>query len=306
MIHHTTRAQLLLAVPVLLKWHRKNKRSFIWRGLKRSPYVVLVSEFMLQQTGTKQVEKKLPEFIRQFPSVKKLASASRAEVLRAWQGLGYNRRALHLHQAAKAISELKTFPNTLDELRALPGVGLYTASAVLAFAHNENTPVVDVNIERVLSRCWKPIKQFSQKLPMRDIYELDAAILPKGKSSQWHEALMDLGATFCTKKAPQCSACPVRGYCKTAGKLSSSVSEKNPSTEKRYFGQPRRIWRGRILNQITTKETHTKRALILHLKKLHAITEPAFVPFVASVLSSLTKEGFISQSRKGAITLAKD
>ena len=261
---------------------------------------------MLQQTGTKQVEKKLPEFLGQFPSVKTLASASRAEVLRAWQGLGYNRRALHLHEAGKAIAKLRTFPKTLDELCALPGVGLYTASAVLAFAHNVDTPVVDVNIERVLSRWWKPMKQFNQKLPIRDIYELDAAILPEGKSSAWHEALMDLGATICTKKMPKCEICPVRGYCKSSGKLSSAVSENSTPTEKRYFGQPRRIWRGRILQLISKNGTITKRKLLSNLKENHRIVEPSFVPFVTSVLFSLTKEGFIAQTKKGAITLAKD
>ena len=208
MIHHATRARLLSAVPILLGWHSNNKRSFIWRGLRRSPYVVLVSEFMLQQTGAKQVEKKLPKFLRQFPSIKKLASASRPDVLRAWQGLGYNRRALNLHNAAKVIATMRRFPKTIEELQLLPGVGRYTANAILAFTHNADVPVVDVNIERILSRWWKPMKHSNEKLPMRDIYKLDAAILPKGKSSAWHEALMDLGSTICTKKNPKCRSVP--------------------------------------------------------------------------------------------------
>jgi A/G-specific adenine glycosylase len=306
MVHYTTRSRLLRAVPILLQWHRKNQRSFIWRELRRSPYVVLVSEFMLQQTGVKQVEKKLPEFLQQFPSVKELASAPRAEVLRAWQGLGYNRRALNLHQAAKAIAKLRVFPKTLEELRSLPGVGLYTASAVLAFAYNEDVPVVDVNIERVLSRWWKLMKHPNEKLPMRDIYELDAAILPKAKSSAWHEALMDLGSTICTKNAPKCRVCPVQGYCKSAGKLSLAVSENIASSEKRHFGQPRRIWRGRILHLISKSESITKRNLLSELRKIYEIADPAFVPFVTSILSSLTEEGFITQTEEGAITLAKD
>ncbi len=305
MFHHATRARLHRAVPILLEWHRANKRSFIWRGLRRSPYEVLVSEFMLQQTGVKQVEKKLPEFLGKFPSVKQLASASRADVLRAWQGLGYNRRALNLHQTAKAISTLRTFPKSLSELRSLPGVGLYTASAVLAFAYNEDVPVVDVNIERVLSRWWKPMKHSNDKLPMRDIYELDASIFPKGKSSAWHEALMDLGSTVCTKKAPKCSVCPVQKFCKSAGKLSSEVSESVTSSERRHFGQPRRIWRGRILHLISKSETITKRNLLSELRKIYKISEPGFVPFVTSILFLLTEEGFITQSEEGVFTLAK-
>jgi A/G-specific adenine glycosylase len=306
MVHPTTRARLLRVVPMLLKWHQANKRSFIWRGLRRSPYEVLVSEFMLQQTGVKQVEKKLPEFLSQFPYVKQLASASRADVLRAWQGLGYNRRALNLHKAAKNIASMRAFPKTLEGLQSLPGVGRYTANAVLAFAYNKDVPVVDVNIERVLSRWWKPMKHSNEKLPMQDIYELDAAIFPKGKSSQWHEALMDLGSTICTKKSPKCSECPVQGYCKSARKISSAVSQKSSLLEKLYFGQPRRIWRGRILHLISKNETVTKHKLLSDLKENHKIAKLTFVPFVTSVLSQLTEEGFITQSKKGAITLAKD
>jgi A/G-specific adenine glycosylase len=305
MIHHSTRARLLQGVPMLLRWHRRNKRSFIWRGLKRSPYVVLVSEFMLQQTGTKQVEKKLPEFLRQFPSVKTLASASRSEVLRAWQGLGYNRRALNLQNAAKAIAARRTFPKTIDELQLLPGVGLYTASAILAFAHNADVPVVDVNIERVLSRWWKPMKHTNEKLPIRDIYELDAAISPKGKSSAWHEALMDLGATLCTKKSPKCSECPVQTLCRSAHKVKEKKSTGVSSSETQYFGKPRRIWRGRILNHISQNESLTLRRLVLELKETFKITKATFVPFVISVLATLKKEGFIQQTKKGATTLAE-
>jgi A/G-specific adenine glycosylase len=306
MIHHAAHARLLQAVPILLKWHSKNKRSFIWRGLRRSPYVVLVSEFMLQQTGTKQVEKKLPEFLRKFSSVKALASAPQAEVLRAWQGLGYNRRALNLHRAAKAIAAMRTFPKTLDELRSLPGVGLYTASAVLAFVHNADIPVVDVNIERVLSRWWKPMRHSNQKLPMRDIYQLDSAILPKGKSSAWHEALMDLGSTICTKNVPKCSICPVATCCRSAGKIALKNEARTSSTEKRFFGEPRRIWRGRILQLVSRNEHITKRKLVLQLKEKFKITETLFVPFVISVLATLQEEGFIAQSKEGVISLAHE
>jgi A/G-specific adenine glycosylase len=306
MIHHITRARLTEAVPVLLKWHHRNQRSFIWRGLRRSPYMVLVSEFMLQQTGAKQVEKKLPEFLKQFPSVKILASASRSDVLRAWQGLGYNRRALNLHSAAKAIVAKRKFPNTLDDLQSLPGVGLYTASAVLAFAHNADVPVVDVNIERVFSRLWKRMKSPNEKLPMREIYQLDAAIFPKGKSSAWHEALMDLGSTICTKKAPKCSMCPVREFCKSSDKLSLTVSKNTPSKEARYFGEPRRIWRGRILQLISRNESLTKRALLSQLKENFKIDKVAFVPFVTSILATFQEEGFIAQSKKGGIALAHE
>lgn len=304
MIHHATRKRFRGIIPTLLKWHRTNQRSFIWRDLRRSPYVVLVSEFMLQQTGVKQVEKHLPEFIRKFPTVKKLAAASRPEIIRAWHGLGYNRRAINLHLAAKAIAANGRFPKGLKELLELPGVGLYTASAVLAFAHNADVPVVDVNIERVLSRLWKPMPNFAATLPMRDIYELDASILPKGSSGVWHEALMDLGSTICTKRAPRCEACPLRPCCPSGVVQKMRSTQIHSKQEVRYFGEPRRIWRGRILQLVSKNESLTKVELISDLKARYTILEKEFPPFVLSILTVLVQEGFLAQTKKGAFHLA--
>ena len=305
MIHPATRKRFHRIVPKLLEWHRANHRSFIWRGLKRSPYIVLVSEFMLQQTGTKQVEKHLPNFLRKFPTMKKLAAASRPEVIRAWQGLGYNRRAINLHLAAKAITAKGRFPKDLKGLQGLPGVGIYTASAVLAFAYNANVPVVDVNIERVLSRLWKPMRRSHDTLPIKEIYLLDRAILPTGQSSNWHEALMDLGATICTKNAPKCSTCPLRPRCPSTSRMKLALPERNLPQERRHFGQPRRIWRGRILQLISKNETQTKHTLFAEMKKRYPISKTTFVPFVLSILATLEKEGFLTQTKKGAFHLAE-
>lgn len=305
MIHHATRERFRRIVPMLLEWHRANQRSFIWRGLKRSPYVVLVSEFMLQQTGARQVEKHLPEFLRKFPTLKKLAAASRPEVIRAWQGLGYNRRAINLHLAAKAIAAKGKFPKGLKGLQGLQGVGIYTASAVLAFAYNADVPVVDVNIERVLSRLWKPMRSSHETLPIKEIYRLDQAILPTGQSSNWHEALMDLGATICTKKSPQCKSCPLRPMCPSVQKMKMFPAKPSLNPEPCYFGEPRRIWRGRILQLISKNERLNKLSLLADLRKRYAISESTFVPFVLSVLATLEEEGFLTQTKKGAFHLAE-
>lgn len=302
-LHPATRTRFEQIVSVLLKWHHNNKRSFVWRGLKRSPYVVMVSEFMLQQTGAKQVEKHLPAFLRKFPSVKSLAAASRPEVIRAWHGLGYNRRAINLHEAAKAIVANNRFPKTLEELLALPGIGLYTASAILAFARNADIPVVDVNIERVLSRLWKRMPDTHAKLPIREVYSLDEAILPSGKSSDWHEALMDLGSTICTKKSPTCGVCPINTFCPSSGKLKAPKGAVS-SKERLYFGHPRRIWRGRILHAIAEMEPISASKLAAILKNQFQIRESTFVPFVISVLEDLNKEGFLTRSSKKGFSLA--
>ncbi|HEY3875667.1 MAG TPA: A/G-specific adenine glycosylase [Candidatus Kapabacteria bacterium] len=297
MIHAATLKRLKTAVPLLLKWYATNQRSFIWRGIERTPYQVLISEFMLQQTGARYVEKRLPEFLAKFPTVKKLAAAQRADVLRAWQGLGYNRRALNLHNAAKAIDAVGSFPETLEALLALPGIGRYTASAVLAFAHNADVPVVDVNIERVLSRWWKG----NEKIPIRNLYELDAAILPKGRSSEWHQAVMDLGSTICTKRNPKCEVCPENKVCRTAFKVKENASTK--SKEKEYWSQARRVWRGRILKIVTNAEPISRKKIILVLQNQYSISDTAFLGFVASVIGVLEQEGFMLK-KKGVYLLA--
>jgi len=296
-------------VPALLTWHETNRRSYIWRGLRRTPYEVLVSEFMLQQTGAKQIEKKLPLFLKQFPNARALAKASRSDVLRAWQGLGYNRRALNLHAAAKALAAKKAFPKTLEDLLALPGVGLYTASAVLAFSFNEDVPVVDVNVQRVLSRLWKPMKERQDKLPVAEIVELDRHILPTGKSSLWHEALMDLGSTICTKQKPSCGECPVRGDCPSARYLLGigPMQKSATSSEERFFGHPRRIWRGRVLKIIADADAISQAKLFLRLAIVYR-TDPTdqtdLSAFVRGIIASLRKEGFIAL-RRGKLILAE-
>jgi A/G-specific adenine glycosylase len=165
-------------------------------------------------------------------------------------------------------------------------------------------PVVDVNIERVLSRLWKPMPNFAATLPMRDIYELDASILPKDSSGVWHEALMDLGATICTKRAPRCEACPLRPCCPSGVVQKMRSTQIHSKQEVRYFGEPRRIWRGRILQLVSKNESLTKGELISDLKACYTISEKEFLPFVQAILSTLELEGFLAQTKKGAFHLA--
>jgi A/G-specific adenine glycosylase len=264
---------------------------------------------MLQQTGTKQVEKTLPLFLKRFPNIRSLAKASPAEVLRAWQGLGYNRRALNLLRAAKALVARgkQPFPRTLEELLELPGVGRYTASAILAFSYNIDVPVVDVNIERLLSRVWKPMKNYSEKLPIKEIYDLDSLIMPSGESAAWHEALMDFGSTFCTKNKPQCSECPLQNECQSSKRFlkleRADLLAHTPSREARYFGQPRRIWRGRTLKIVTDYAPITSQALILKLQEQYNIQDQHFESFIENLIPILGKEGFLSHERNGVLTL---
>lgn len=286
---------------MLMGWLDQNRRPLIWRGKRPSPYVVLVSEFMLQQTAAQQVDKKLPGFLEAFPDVQTLASASRPAILRAWQGLGYNRRALNLHAAAGSIVKQYggTFPRNYDKLRALPGVGDYTANAILSFAFRMDVPVVDVNIERVLSRLWKPMKQQDEVLPIRDVRALDLAILPTGLSHRWHEALMDFGATICTKRNPRCSICPLREYCPSGKYLSKSITARRPSAEPLFFGYPRRIWRGRTLKAISELGPISMKSMTAQLR----VDDVTFGSFITDIVARLESEGFV-QRKRGRVCLA--
>ncbi len=259
---------------------------------------------MLQQTGAKQVEKKLPEFLRTFPTAKALAAASPAEVIRAWQGLGYNRRALNLHKTAKALAASPRFPRTLEALLALPGIGRYTASAILSFAFNADVPVVDVNIERVLSRLWLQMSDQHAALPIQDVYEIDAIVLPSGRSSAWHEALMDLGSTICVKNRPKCPECPVRRSCPSNALGSMPTVKKKKASESRYFGAERRIWRGRVLQIITQQGPIHVREIAKQLKIKHDISDAGFPKFVKELTRMLTNEHFITSSGNGQLQLA--
>jgi A/G-specific adenine glycosylase len=289
-----TRKRLNAAVEELLEWYGHNKRDFVWRKLRLNPYIVMVSEFMLQQTQAAMIDKHLPRFLKLFPNVKNLAAAASSDVLKAWQGLGYNRRALNLHKAAQALAVMNRFPETQEELMKLPGIGRYTSAAILAFAYNKDIPVVDVNIERVLSRIWRKMSTHDQVVAMDEIEALDAAILPSGRSSDWHQALMDHGSQICTKRNPKCSECPVLEVC-ASGKYFIRNPEiakpvKVKPREALYHGEPRRIWRGRILRAIVENGPTTSSAIKKHLK-LHED-----VP-VADILAALVVEGFVVKHR---------
>lgn len=210
---------------LLLAWFRTDARPLAWRRT-RDPYSILVSEIMLQQTQAERVEPFYEAFILQFPDVRSLAQASRAAVLRAWGGLGYNRRAVSLHQAARAIVERHggRVPADLDDLLALPGVGAYTARAVMAFAFGADVAPVDVNVARVLARAVT-----GQPMSRAEVQHLADDLVPAGQAAEWTSALMDLGAHYCTSRAPRCGACPVAATCAWRGGGSAADEADDPA-----------------------------------------------------------------------------
>ena len=191
----------------LLVWAEPRLRDLPWRRT-RDPWLILVAEVMLQQTGVSRVLERYEPFYERFPTPAACAAAPASAVIEAWHGLGYNRRALRLHAAARHITAAGgTFPRTLEGLLALPGVGSYTARAVLALAFEQDVGVVDTNVGRLLARLA------GRRLTGLEAQAAADRLVPPGRAWLWNQALFDLGATVCSRRAPACEDCPLRGHC---------------------------------------------------------------------------------------------
>ncbi|MEX0654684.1 MAG: A/G-specific adenine glycosylase [Phycisphaeraceae bacterium] len=209
----------------LLAWYDQHHRRLPWRlspnpesrtpNPTPNPYHTLVSEAMLQQTQVATVVPYFHRFLEAFPTLEALAAAEEQQVLRLWQGLGYYRRARHLHAAAKAIVDRHAgrVPDTLDALLALPGVGRYTAGAVASIAFDRRVPILDGNVARVLARLFAVDEPIDQPTTRTALWELAEQVLPRQRVGDFNQALMELGALVCTPRQPQCLVCPLRGEC---------------------------------------------------------------------------------------------
>ena len=206
----------------LRAWYRRTARDLPWRRT-RDAYRILVSELMLQQTQVSRVVPKYHQFLRTFPSLASVARAEPAHVLEAWSGLGYYARARNLHKLARALTADGTrarvkLPSEPHSLRALPGIGAYTAGAVASFAYEVRAPLVDTNVARVLSRVFAPTLSPKRPRDLKRIWEIAGRSLPRTGSATWthNQALMELGALVCTARIAHCSRCPVTRVCATA------------------------------------------------------------------------------------------
>ena len=202
---------------LLLAWYDRERRELPWRsapGEAPDPYRVWLSEIMLQQTTVKAVLPRYAAFLRQWPDVAALASAELGQVLAAWAGLGYYARARNLHACARAVIEEHggRFPESEDELRKLPGIGAYTASAIAAIAFGERATPIDGNIERVVARLFAvrtPLPEAKAEIRIHA-----GTVTPMARAGDFAQAMMDLGATICTPRRPACGLCPVRPDCR--------------------------------------------------------------------------------------------
>ena len=209
----------------LQQWYGRYGRDLPWRRTTDA-YAILVSEVMLQQTQVERVVDYYQRFLQRFPTIAALASAALEEVLAVWQGLGYYQRARHLHQAARYIMEHHqgVFPNTFEEVAALPGVGRYTAGAVLCFAFGQPLPILDTNVQRVLERVFVRRRAKRASAMQKRLWQLAEEVLPAGQDA-WviNQAMMDLGATTCTARSPQCWRCCLQTVCHAAHSFSAQL-----------------------------------------------------------------------------------
>jgi A/G-specific adenine glycosylase len=208
---------------LLRRWFRANGRDLPWRNT-RDPYHILVSELMLQQTQVSRVVPRYGEFLATFPTLHDVARARPGRVTEAWAGLGYYARARNLHALARVVTDrgrdaAGTLPPDAASLRALPGVGAYTAGAVSSFAYERRAELVDTNVARVLKRVFAPEVDVKSGRGQKRLWSIARALLPRTGKATWthNQALMELGALVCTARVAHCGRCPVRTVCATNG-----------------------------------------------------------------------------------------
>jgi A/G-specific adenine glycosylase len=231
----------------LLAWYRKQGRDLPWRRT-RDPYAVLVSEFMLQQTQVATVIPYYDEWMRRFPDFAALATASEREVLHAWQGLGYYARAHNLRATAQTVLEKHggRFPRLLAAIRDLPGVGRYTANAVVTFAFNQSVPIVEANIARLFARLFNLQIPIDTSRGRETLWQRATELLPNRDARVYNSALMDLGALICTPR-PNCVVCPVRSFCDAENPSRLPIKRARPSIRLRTENHGFCMRRGRVL-----------------------------------------------------------
>ncbi len=215
----------------LLRWFRAHARELPWRTVPRDPYCVWVSEMMLQQTRVSKVVPYYERFVARFPDVRALAQADLQEVLHVWSGLGYYTRARHLHFSARAIvlRDHGRLPPSVSGLLSLPGVGAYTSAAVASIAFGVPVAAIDGNVRRVLSRLFA-IRDVHDPKTARRVIELAQRLVASSDPGAFNEAMMELGATVCTRQSPACDCCPIRASCEAAR---SGTVDQFPSAQKR-------------------------------------------------------------------------
>jgi A/G-specific adenine glycosylase len=279
----------------VLDWFGRAGRGLPWRAT-RDPYRVLVAEVLAQQTQAARAAAAWPRFLERFPDVAARAAATPAEVLRAWQGLGYNRRALALRATAQAVVERGGWPDTVEGLAALPGIGPYTARAVACFALGLQVAPVDTNVARVLARALTGDDP-SQLGPAARQRLADAA-MPPGRAWEWSSALMDVGALHCRPR-PRCDGCPLEPRCRwrALGPAAPAARVRRQAP----FRTSDRRWRGAVVRALAETPDGLAPAALAEVVDAAAARRPA--GWFEELLARLEREGLIVRSPDGRLHL---
>lgn len=295
--------------PDLLGWFARHGREALpWRT-DRAPYRIVVSEFMLQQTQVERVVPLFEAFVARWPSFAELAAASQADVVRAWAGLGYNSRAVRLHRLARVVRDdfAGELPRDEAALRGLPGIGAYTSRAIAAFAFDADVVALDTNIRRILHRT-----QFGLEWPpLASAHELDdvaARLVPPGSGYAFNSALMDLGATLCTARAPKCLLCPLQATCAAApidaAMLARAAKVHAPPRtpqERLPFEATTRYVRGRVIDRLRTLGPSETISLLDLARELEAklAAHHRDAETFAAIVAGLERDGFVERDPHG-------
>lgn len=287
-------ADLPVVQSELLAWFDRHRRDLPWRHT-RDPYAILVSEIMLQQT---QVDRVLPywhAWMERWPDAQALADAPVAEVIRAWKGLGYNRRAVNLQRAAQAVVDAGgKFPETVEGLLALPGIGPYTAGAIACFAHEQDVAFIDTNMRRVLHRIFVGIDVPKPTIPDKQVLEIASEAIPAGKGWTWNQAIMEFGAIHCTARKPMCLTCPVQQQCSAFPEIQAAIANnsKAPKSKSIPFEQTNRYFRGRIMDELRAHEGEG-----VSLEEMGPVVKSGFAsedyPWLLELVTALERDGLL-------------
>jgi A/G-specific adenine glycosylase len=280
----------------LLRWYGREQRDLPWRRPGVTPWQILVSEFMLQQTPVARVEPIWRDWVVRWPTPSATAAASAADVLRAWGKLGYPRRAKRLHECAIAIAEEHgdEVPSDVETLLSLPGIGAYTARAIACFAYRQRVPVVDTNVRRVVARALHGRADAAAASAPRDLVDVDG-LLPSGDEAPLYSvALMELGATVCTARSPRCGICPL-SVC--AWRAAGFPAPTGPARRvQKYAGTDRQV-RGRLLDVLRDNNSPVGRAEL----DVAWLADPAQRD---RALDSLLVDGLVELTADGRFALA--
>ena len=269
-----------LGREALLAWYAPRRRAYPWRG-SHDPYAVWVSEVMLQQTQASRVVPAFRSFLRRFPTVRALAAARRRDVVREWGGLGYNRRAVRLSEAARAIvrDHGGRIPRDPATLRGLPGAGPYTAAAVASLGFGQPVAVVDTNVRRVVARVHAGID--GHEAPTKEVWALADAWLDREDPITWNQAVMDLGREVC-RPNPRCDVCPLARVCRF--RLAGSIAARGPRRQGPFVGSGRQV-RGAVVRVLRSHPWLTRTRLA---------DETGFPPErIDAAVGTLTADGLV-------------